>query len=64
MKSVVAFTNGTGGKIILGIADETRKIAGFDKEDIFQKMDAYCRKDFRRKTATVLYQGSWQRGRV
>lgn len=40
MKSVVAFTNGTGGKIILGIADETRKIAGFDKEDIFQKMDA------------------------
>lgn len=40
MKSVVAFANGTGGKIIFGIADETREVVGFDKEDVFQKMDA------------------------
>lgn len=40
MKSVVAFANGTGGKIIFGIEDETREIVGFDKEDVFQKMDA------------------------
>ena len=40
MKSVVAFANGTGGKIIFGIADKTRAVVGFDKEDVFKKMDA------------------------
>ena len=40
MKSVVAFVNGTGGKIIFGIANKTREIVGFDKEDAFKKMDA------------------------
>lgn len=39
MKSVVAFANGTGGKIIFGIADKTREVIGFDKEDVFKKMD-------------------------
>ena len=34
MKSVVAFANGIGGKIIFGIADKTREIVGFDKEDV------------------------------
>ena len=37
MKSVVAFANGTGGKIIFGIADKTREVIGFDKEDVFKK---------------------------
>ena len=40
MKSVVAFANGTGGKIIFGIADKTREVVGIDKEDVFKKMDA------------------------
>ena len=40
MKSVVAFANGIGGKIILGIADKTREVVGFSKEDVFEKMDA------------------------
>ena len=40
MKSVVAFANGTGGKIIFGIANKTREVIGFDKEDVFRKMDA------------------------
>lgn len=40
MKSVVAFANGTGGKIIFGIADKTREVVGFDKEDVFRKIDA------------------------
>lgn len=39
MKSVVAFENGTGGKIIFGIADKTNEVVGCDKEDIFKKMD-------------------------
>ena len=40
MKSVVAFANGAGGKNIFGIADKTREVIGFDKEDVFKKMDA------------------------
>ncbi|MDO4260548.1 MAG: ATP-binding protein [Eubacteriales bacterium] len=40
MKSVVAFANGTGGKIIFGISDKTREVVGFGKEDVFEKMDA------------------------
>ena len=37
---MVAFANGIGGKIIFGIADKTREDVGFDKEDVFKKMDA------------------------
>ena len=40
MKSVVAFANGTGGKIIFGIADKSREVVGFDKEEVFKIMDA------------------------
>ena len=40
MKSVVAFANGTGGIIIFGISDKSREVVGFDKEDVFKKMDA------------------------
>ena len=40
MKSVVAFANGTGGKIIFGVADKTREVVGFGKEDVFKKIDA------------------------
>ena len=40
MKSVVAFANGTGGKIIFGITDKTREVVGFGKEDVFRTMDA------------------------
>ncbi len=40
MKSVVAFANGNGGRIIFGIADKTREVTGIDKEDVFKTMDA------------------------
>lgn len=40
MKSVVAFANGTGGKIIFGVADKTREVVGLGEEDVFKKMDA------------------------
>lgn len=40
MKSVVAFANGMGGKIIFGIDDKTREVVGFSKEDVFKTMDA------------------------
>lgn len=40
MKSVVAFANGMGGKILFGIADKTREVVGVDNTDIFKTMDA------------------------
>ncbi len=40
MKSVVAFANGTGGRIVFGIADKTRKVTGIAKEDVFKTMDS------------------------
>jgi predicted HTH transcriptional regulator len=40
MKSVVAFANGSGGRIIFGISDKTKEVTGFDKEEVFKTMDA------------------------
>lgn len=40
MKTVVAFANGNGGKIIFGVADKTREVIGFDKTGVFKVMDA------------------------
>ena len=35
MKTVVAFANGSGGKIFFGIDDKTRKVVGIPKSEIF-----------------------------
>lgn len=40
MKSVVAFANGKGGRIVFGIKDDTRKVVGIPKENVFREMDA------------------------
>ena len=40
MKSVVAFSNASGGKIIIGIDDETRQIVGVNEKEVFQIMDS------------------------
>ena len=40
MKTVVAFANGDGGKIVFGIDDKTLEIVGMESENIFQTMDA------------------------
>ena len=40
IKSVVAFANGSGGKIIFGIADGTGEVVGIAKDDVFKIMDA------------------------
>lgn len=40
MKTVVAFANGIGGKLIFGVQDNTLEVVGFQKDEIFQKMDA------------------------
>ena len=40
MKTVVAFANGNGGKIVFGIDDKTLEIVGLDEDNIFKTMDA------------------------
>lgn len=39
MKSVVAFANCSGGKILFGIEDDTCKVVGIDDEDVFKTID-------------------------
>ena len=38
-KTVVAYANTQGGRLIFGIADETREIVGIDEAVLFQTMD-------------------------
>ena len=40
MKTVVAFANGKGGKLVFGVENVTWAVTGFSKEEVFQKMDA------------------------
>ena len=40
MKTVVAFSNGKGGKIIFGVDDKTRKIIGIESDKVFKFMDS------------------------
>lgn len=40
MKSVVAFANGKGGRIVFGVDDGTQKIVGISKDVVFSEMDA------------------------
>lgn len=40
IKTVVAFANGSGGKLVFGVKNNTWEIVGFPKDVIFQKMDA------------------------
>lgn len=40
MKTVVAFANGIGGRIIFGITDNTREIIGFEKNKAFEFVNA------------------------
>ena len=39
MKTVVAFANTSGGKIVLGVDDITKDIVGVDRNSVFQIMD-------------------------
>lgn len=39
IKSVVAFANTAGGKIIIGVDDKTHEIVGVEKDEVFKIMD-------------------------
>ena len=40
IKTVVAYANTQGGKLIVGVADETREIVGVDESSLFLMMDS------------------------
>ena len=40
LKTVVAFANGNGGRIVFGVDDATRNVVGIPPEDVFDEMDA------------------------
>ena len=40
MKTVIAFANGKGGRLIFGVEDQTRRVVGIPEETVFQEMDA------------------------
>lgn len=40
MKTVVAFANGRGGRIVFGVDDKTIEVVGMDQDRIFQTIDA------------------------
>ncbi len=39
IKTIVAFANSQGGKLIIGVDDKTHQIAGVDDDNLFQMMD-------------------------
>lgn len=40
MKTVVAFANGEGGRIVFGVNDKTREVIGISKDIVFSEIDA------------------------
>ncbi len=40
MKSIISFANTSGGKLVIGIDNETGKVIGVEKEAVFQIMDS------------------------
>ena len=40
MKTVVAFANTQGGRLVIGIDDKTHQVVGVDNDSLFQAMDA------------------------
>ncbi len=39
-KSIVAFANTQGGKLIFGVDDKTKKVVGVDEDELFRMMDS------------------------
>ena len=45
MKTVVAFANGRGGKIVFGIEDKTLEVVGMDEDSIYKTILANLQSD-------------------
>ena len=59
MKTVVAFSNGEGGRIVFGVDDVTREVVGIPKDIVFSEIDAITAA-ISDKTAPLLYQSLWE----
>ena len=46
MKTIIAFANTQGGKLIVGIDDKTHEIVGVTNEILFQLMDGIAREHY------------------
>ena len=42
LKTIVAFSNGRGGKIVFGVDNRTLDIVGIEASKVFKFMDIYC----------------------
>lgn len=40
MKSIIAFANTQGGRLIIGVDDKTHQVVGVNNDDLFQIMDS------------------------
>ena len=40
VKTIIAFANGNGGKVVFGVEDKSLKVIGIDRENIFKYADA------------------------
>ena len=54
MKTIVAFANTQGGKLIVGVDDRTHEIVGVENEILFQIMDGIANAVVTSLTTTVL----------
>ncbi|MCD7817828.1 MAG: ATP-binding protein, partial [Lachnospiraceae bacterium] len=39
MRTVVAYANANGGRLVFGVENNSWQVVGFAKEDVFRKMD-------------------------
>ena len=39
LKTIVAFANGNGGNVVIGVDDETLKIVGVNEDEVFKIKD-------------------------
>lgn len=54
MKSVVAFANGKGGRIIFGVDDKTKEVVGIPEDKVFQEIDAITNAIFDNCEPTII----------
>lgn len=40
MRTVVAYANANGGRLVFGVENNTWKVSGFSRDEVYQKMDA------------------------
>ena len=66
IKTVVAFANGRGGKLVFGVEDGSLEVKGFSREDVFLKQDAItnaiydsCEPKIMPEVSVKAVQGKW-----